>query len=402
MDALLVEGFDIDDATQHLIDADGDLEKALATLRVMKPAGGSKKSCRKNKKQHKAAPSPVLPPLSATASSEPSTDKITLSLEETINAIADMVVEKCVYRETKQQIERPFVIDLMSKMRFHVKAGDNVKKQGTKLIKTLEASEHGVQRAAMRVKVTHSKALQDEAAVAGFRAAVVAMVSCVESETDIDEENNRRLIHAILTRIHAMLTRIHDILTPINAIRCLVCQMAPVSYRDLEALVDSHSDLAPTVEVLQLAVREKAPEASELEAPASTSHAAPGETADVFTTATAPGVEFASRDELREHMRSEWHKYNIGRKSRKARMVTRDEHQAFVAGGPEPSDEPEAAPEWTEADDAFFSRGKREKKKKDKPKPVGRHKGRSSGGKRETEGENPSLVGSSKHRGQGR
>ena len=44
-----------------------------------------------------------------------------------------------------------------------------------------------------------------------------------------------------------------------------------------------------------------------------------------MTSATAPGVTFASREELKAHLKSDWHRMNLKRKSKGLPMLSKEE-----------------------------------------------------------------------------
>ena len=52
-----------------------------------------------------------------------------------------------------------------------------------------------------------------------------------------------------------------------------------------------------------------------------------------FTTGTAPGVVFPTREAMREHMKSDWHKFNLRRKTQKQEMLTYEQFQEAQVDG---------------------------------------------------------------------
>lgn len=128
-----------------------------------------------------------------------------------------------------------------------------------------------------------------------------------------------------------------------SAFTCVLleaCQIDPGNYRDLDKVAKA---LRGTVEVLQLAVRLDG-ESSLMEnmANVTVAEAAPTEAKKAalnaskdegFTTATAPGVTFASRVEMREHMKSDWHKFNLKRRTQGQDMLSYEQFQEACVDG---------------------------------------------------------------------
>jgi len=233
--------------------------------------------------------------------------------------IATIVLEKCVHSETRRPLTFGYVERIMKELHFAIKPEDSAKKQALKLIQVLQESEYPVSRAPMQVQVRVGNSEE----VVG---AIKDLVLSVEKDTSVADS------------------------------RVLVCNVDPGSYRNLDKVVKK--DFNGDIEVLQLAVRLDDVEslvdkvdAASLEA---SRRAAAGAQeggkkgggkmsaeSDGFTTATAPGVVFATRDAMREHMKSDWHKFNLKRKTQKLEMLNREEYQ-------------EAASEAA-VDGAFFS-----------------------------------------------
>ena len=56
----------------------------------------------------------------------------------------------------------------------------------------------------------------------------------------------------------------------------------------------------------------------------------------MYTSSTAPGVEFVTEELYKAHMKSDWHRYNLRRKVAGLGMVTKEEFDARVAAQKEP------------------------------------------------------------------
>ena len=125
----------------------------------------------------------------------------------------------------------------------------------------------------------------------------------------------------------------------INGDNCVMeCLIVPDTYREVDKLVTK--TLKGDIEVLQLSVRlveecaltdrhEELPEVSFDKPPAfeSKKKLAENKKEEGFTSNTAPGVVFPDRNALREHMKSDWHKFNLKRKTQGQDMLTEDQYK---------------------------------------------------------------------------
>lgn len=183
------------------------------------------------------------------------------------------------------------------------------KKQGLQLIKMLEKSEYPVERAPMQVqvRVMNEKEMLE---------AVKEVVTSVD-KLGVNEDNY-----------------------------VLECLIQPDKYRDLDKLVTK--ELKGDLEVLQLAVRlmdecaltdkhEEAEPVAELSekpiAVKKTGGKKDSKKEDGFVSATAPGVVFPTREAMREHMKSDWHKFNLKRKTSGQEMLDYDAYREACVDG---------------------------------------------------------------------
>lgn len=219
------------------------------------------------------------------------------ALETTFKEIAAVVVDKCVHAETNRPLTIGFVERVMRDMHFAVKPEDSAKKQALKLIGVLQDSEFPIRRAYMLVQVRVPN-------MAEATASVKAIILEVTKDIVNDEQHT------------------------------MVCLVEPGKYRQLDEVVKK--ELQGEIEVLQLAVREESEaelgrlmEHTQIgEAPASKAEASEKKVKipDAgFRTGTAPGVVFPTREAMREHMKSDWHKFNLKMKTSGKEMLTEEQ-----------------------------------------------------------------------------
>jgi len=230
--------------------------------------------------------------------------------------IATVVLEKCLNSETRRPLTYGYVERMMKEIQYPIKPEEAAKKQGLQLIKALEKSDYPVERAPMQIQI---RVVNDEAVVSSVKEAV----------TSVDKQT-------------------------VQGANCLMeCLIPPESYRELDKLVSK--TLKGEIEVLQLSVmlaedcaltdrHEEASVVSQF-APKFDPDGGDGRRPPAFankpaeaekkkeegvTCNTAPGVVFPTREAMREHMKSDWHKFNLKRKTTKQDMLPFDQFQEAV------------------------------------------------------------------------
>jgi len=221
--------------------------------------------------------------------------------ENMFKEITTIVLEKCINSETKRPMTYGYLERIIKELNFQMKPDDSAKKQALKLIQILEKSDYNVERAPMQV-LAHIP----------------------------DDDEAFRSIEALVISV--------DSSTISGAQRVVKCQVDPSSYRELDKVVTKQ--LKGHIEVVQLAVKNESDGAlmeqvASIE-PVPEKKAAKKET-EGFSSATAPGVVFPTREAMREHMKSDWHKFNLKRKTHGVEMLTYEQYQEACV------------------DDAFFS-----------------------------------------------
>ena len=99
-----------------------------------------------------------------------------------------------------------------------------------------------------------------------------------------------------------------------------------------------------------------------------------------FTCLTAPGVEFPDKGAFTAHYKSEWHRYNLKRKTAQLPMVSEAEFEARKAAAkqaaPAPKQDSHIRADKRDARRLRQEKKRRDKKSKDKAAPKAKKEGR--------------------------
>ena len=230
--------------------------------------------------------------------------------ESLLKEICTMVAERCINSQSKRPVTVGVVERALAELHFNVDRNKNAKKQALEAIKLLE-SKYPIERIAMNLKLTFPLAAKAEA-----REKILGIGGAFEREDDS------------------------------GGMYVVVCKIAPDKYRDVDAAVGAYKADGALIEVMQIASQQQGDSAIDSlhglrlggsEASVPSAHSTPQLTAQPSTpapageikAATAPGVVFASREELAAHMKSDWHKHNLSLKSSGKPMMTREQFVDF-------------------------------------------------------------------------
>jgi ribosome maturation protein SDO1 len=245
--------------------------------------------------------------------------------EALLKEICTMVAERCINSQSKRPVTVGVVERALAELHYNVDLSKNAKKQALEAIKLLE-SKFPIERLPMNLKITFPLAARAEA-----REQMIAMGAVFDREDDS------------------------------GGLYVVVCKVAPDKYRDIDAVVRTYQLEGGLLEVLQLTQQDApdsaidslqglslsaashAPPAPENTTQMPPQQRGPGEdggrsgTGGGLRAATAPGVVFATREELAAHMRSDWHKHNLALKASGKPMVSKEQFVDFSIMASDPS-----------------------------------------------------------------
>uniref|UniRef100_A0A6U4JVJ0 Ribosome maturation protein SBDS n=1 Tax=Hemiselmis andersenii TaxID=464988 RepID=A0A6U4JVJ0_HEMAN len=236
--------------------------------------------------------------------------------ESLLKEICTIVADKCINPQSKRPVTVGVVERALSELHFNPNITKPAKKQALEAIKLLEGS-YPIERAPMRLKLSFPSSAKEE-----VRQPITDLSECLEREDNT------------------------------GGMWTVVCMIHPDKYRSCDQLVSQHRTGGATIEVLQLSVHKEGDASIESHLQASsaggqpfppdaaasrpspapearTARAPGGDRPEGFKSATAPGVVFATREELTVHMKSDWHKHNLKLKSEGKPLLSRDEFTEF-------------------------------------------------------------------------
>mmetsp|Transcript_36004 Transcript_36004/g.58030 ORF Transcript_36004/g.58030 Transcript_36004/m.58030 type:complete len:375 (+) Transcript_36004:13-1137(+) len=231
--------------------------------------------------------------------------------ETLLKEICTMVAERCINSQSKRPVTVGVVERALAELHFNVDRNKNAKKQALEAIKLLE-SKYPIERLPMHLKITFPLAVSTE---------VREKVANIGATVDREDSS--------------------------GGVYVIVCKISPDKFRDIDAVVRSYQADGALLELLQIASEHQGDAAidslaglslnSDSSATHSTSQhspsqpaAQPGAPADSsIKAATAPGMVFASRQELAAHMKSDWHKHNLTLKSSGKPLMTKEQFVDF-------------------------------------------------------------------------
>mmetsp|Transcript_55214 Transcript_55214/g.135207 ORF Transcript_55214/g.135207 Transcript_55214/m.135207 type:complete len:341 (+) Transcript_55214:179-1201(+) len=230
--------------------------------------------------------------------------------ESLLKEICTIVADKCVNPLSKRPVTVGVVERALSELHFNPNISKPAKKQALEAIKLLEG-KYPIERAPMRLKLSFPAARKDEA-----KKQVTELCDSLEREDDS------------------------------GALWTAVVVLHPEKYRSCDQLMQQYRTEGGVMEVLQLSVHKEGDASIESHHDDTPAHARPEPEegaprperqpqgadrpkGEGFKSSTAPGVVFATREELTAHMKSDWHKHNLKLKSEGKQLLSKEDFIDF-------------------------------------------------------------------------
>ncbi len=213
------------------------------------------------------------------------------SQDALLKEICTIVADKCINPQSRRPVTVGIVEKALAELHFNANVSKPAKKQALEAIKMLEG-KYPIERAPMRLKLVVPFPAKSE---------VCDKISNIADK--IESQDTSSTFHSIIFLVH------------------------PEKFRECDAIALEFKSDGGTLEILALTVQEEGDASIESQVAASQVHPGGGDApiqraspstpavGEGLRSATAPGVVFASREELMRHMKSDWHRHNLRLKS---------------------------------------------------------------------------------------
>jgi ribosome maturation protein SDO1 len=238
--------------------------------------------------------------------------------------ICTIIADKCINPQSKRPVTVGIVEKALAELHFNVSISKPAKKQALEAIKLLEG-KYPIERAPMRLKLSVPIASKSD---------VTGKISKIADK--IESQDTSSTVHSMIFQIH------------------------PEKFRECDSIALEYKSDGGALEILALTVQEEgdATIESQVSAP-SLAHQAPADAAadgrglprpvpaarsaagagagggEGLRSATAPGVVFATREDLMRHMKSDWHRHNLRLKSEGKPLLSQAEFDEFQLLAPD-------------------------------------------------------------------
>jgi ribosome maturation protein SDO1 len=239
------------------------------------------------------------------------------SQDALLKEICTIVADKCINPQSKRPVTVGIVEKALAELHFNANVSKPAKKQALEAIKMLEG-KYPIERAPMRLKLVVPCSSKSD---------VCDKISNIADK--VESQDTSAAYHTIIFLVH------------------------PEKFRECDAIALEFKSDGGTLEILALTVQEEGDAsiesqvsaASQLhpgggEAPVQRASAPSPAAGEGLRSATAPGVVFASREDLMRHMKSDWHRHNLRLKSEGKPLLTHADFVEYQLLAPDPDSAP--------------------------------------------------------------
>ena len=237
--------------------------------------------------------------------------------------ICTIIADKCINPQSKRPVTVGIVEKALAELHFNVSLSKPAKKQALEAIKLLEG-KYPIERAPMRLKLSVPSSSKSE---------VLEKITKIAEK--VESQDTSSTIHSIIFQIHPEKFRECDsIALEFKADGGALEILALTVQEEGEASIESQVSAAPPAHNVGIAT--ELPKASATSVPASRGGGGGGGgSSEGLRSATAPGVVFATREDLMRHMKSDWHRHNLRLKSEGKPLLSQAEFEEFQLLAPE-------------------------------------------------------------------
>jgi ribosome maturation protein SDO1 len=237
------------------------------------------------------------------------------SQDALLKEICTIVADKCINPQSRRPVTVGIVEKALAELHFNANVSKPAKKQALEAIKLLEG-KYPIERAPMRLKL---------------------VVPC-SSKSDVSDK-----ISNIADKIESQDTS--------STNHSIIFLVHPEKFRECDAIALEFKSDGGTLEILALTVQEEGDASIESqvsaasqihpsEAPVQRAAVSSPAVGEGLRSATAPGVVFATREDLMRHMKSDWHRHNLRLKSEGKPLLTQAEFVEYQLLAPDPDAAP--------------------------------------------------------------